>query len=94
MFSKILDKSDFKNVLNFIASLHVAQNIWEAIKARKSLHWLFTDKSSKIKCVKELINKWVKYQDTKVLVELSGEGARKRKEILNKQFSYLMIYQQ
>ena len=41
---------------------------------------------------KKNINKWFEYQESKVLVKLSGEGAGKCKEILNKQFLCLMIY--
>ena len=60
----------------------------------KSLCQLIGDKSSNIKCVdfefflfssvivQELINKYFEYQESKVLVKLSG------------QFLYMMIYQQ
>ena len=45
---KKTDKSDFKNVCDYIASLHVAQNIGEGRKGRKSLRWIIADKSSNI----------------------------------------------
>ena len=35
MFLKSLDQLDIKNYLDFIASLHIAKNIWEAIKVRE-----------------------------------------------------------
>ena len=40
--------------------------------------------------LKEIINKWFEYQQLQVLVKLSGEGAGKSQEILNRQCLYLM----
>ena len=47
--SKSPDKFDLKNVLDFIASLHAAQNTQEATKGRKSRCWFIQDESSNIK---------------------------------------------
>ena len=39
----------------------------------------------------EHINKWFEYQESKVLIKLSGERARKSQENLNKKFLYFTV---